>query len=330
MKRRQPQNSTGSLSIGSSISDDASRDSPLEEEPDVDDTFISFTTTETKCEQLYGRGIELKSQGELQPALSVFLDCLKKMQECQYFAKLPLTLHQLAEIHHALQLYDKAVEYAQAEKLFYEAVIIDLVNKKGGSRTPRRKSDPAEYGDLLLRKADELEKLSHLCAREKNFQLALDYCGKVAKIQQSVLGPEHPVTINTLEYFTVLYAEVGKRDYISAMKQLESRVEIESDLPESLPAVQEEEIRCDLELSEDTVQQEESSTPDVEEGPVRDEESGTPIATHPNVDLTELVAKNTPLSTSRSSVVRLFRSVPVWLILVAVFTQMLIVGFFIM
>lgn len=216
----------------------ANGQSLLDHEDELEeDTFITFTTTESRCEQLYEKGLELKSQGQLEDALSCLLECLSKMQECQYFAKLAQTLHQLAELYHTLERYDKAVEFAQAEKLFYEAVIIDMQEKKeNGTKKPqkgrRRKRtdlydpDPSDsYGDLLILKADEYEKLARLCAQEKKFPLALDYCGKAVKIRQSVFGPDHPVTAGSLEYFTVLYAEVGRKQYAAALRQAEQDIE---------------------------------------------------------------------------------------------------------
>ena len=43
-----------------------------------DDAFITFKTTETRCEELYERGVGLKSQ-RLEDALWCFLECLKEM-----------------------------------------------------------------------------------------------------------------------------------------------------------------------------------------------------------------------------------------------------------
>lgn len=199
-----------------------------------DDAFISFSTAESKCEEAYERGVELKSCGQLESALSIFLECLGMMQECQYFAKLAQTLHHLAEIYHSLEQYDKAVEFAQAEKLFYEAVILDLHKSKEGNAKmkPKKKTvavpDPTDsYGDLLIGKADEFDRLAHLCADEKKFQLALDYCGKAVKIRQSVFGSEHPVTVGSLEYFTILYAEVGRCQYATALQTIATPVPVD-------------------------------------------------------------------------------------------------------
>ncbi len=239
-------------SLGSSVSqelaqpDDQTLHEEDEEEELEDDAFgICFTTTESKCEELYEQGMLLKTQGQLDTALACFVDSLKRMQECHFFAKLPHTLHELAELYHTMERYDKAVEFAQAEKLFYEAVLIDYHggkrDGKGNHGTAQGCSDPANYGDLLVKKASEFEELSRLCARDKNFQLALDYCGKAAKIRQSVFGQEHPSTVATLEYFTELYAEVGRMQYATAVHRMSERSEnVSSPLEETVAKIGEE------------------------------------------------------------------------------------------
>ena len=244
-----PLGSRASSCYSGSASDhdiDMHQHGPSDEDWDEGDTFISFTTTESKCEQLFEEGLQYKTRGELDQAEPCFLKCLEGMQECQYFAKLPQTLHFLAEIYQSLQCYDKAVEFASAEKLFYEAVLIDATQsqvretttkpvaagekKPRGKRRPfskkpkdqswRRGSNPAEYGDLMIKKADEYHHLAKLCADQKKYKLALDYCGKAVKIRKSVFGDNHPVTVETLDYLTVLYAEVGRVEYAAALKNM--------------------------------------------------------------------------------------------------------------
>ena len=211
-----------------------------EEESDEEDAFISFEATESRCERLYQHGLELKLRGNIEQSLSSFLGCMEGMQECQYFARLPQTLHQLAELYNSLECYDKALEYAKAEKLFYEAVLIDSQKTNdGGTKTKSKRrpfskkskpvaspeSNPAEYGNLLIKKAEEFERLAQVCAEEKKFEIALDYCGKATNIRQSVFGPNHQITLASLEYFTLLYAEVGKHNYSEALHEQTKRNE---------------------------------------------------------------------------------------------------------
>ena len=216
------------------------------DDSDQEDGGISFTTTETKCERLFEQGLKQKLSGEVQSSLSCFLDCLRGMQECQYFSKLPQTLRHLGELYHILGSYDKAVEFAQAEKLFYEAVIVgtgcdsarkdDAAKRVKSKRKPFGKrrsssrssgggSNPAEYGELLIKKADEYEMLARICTKERKFELAVDYSGKAAKLKRSVYGPDHPVTLASLEYFTLVYAEMGRMEYAMAMRQAEGGID---------------------------------------------------------------------------------------------------------
>ena len=245
MDRRlhDPLGSRASSCYSSSDHDYEMHHSTSDDEFDGEGTFISFTTTETKCEELFEEGLQHKLRGELDQAVPCFLKCLEGMQECQYFAKLPQTLHILAEVYQSLQCYDKAVEFAQAEKLFYEAVLIDSsrsqvsetgrtaperkqrtkrkpFGKKPRDQSWRRGSNPAEYGDLMIKKADEYNHLAKLCAKQQKYDLALDYCGKAANIRKSVFGDNHPVTKETLDYLTVLYAEVGRAEYVSVIQTM--------------------------------------------------------------------------------------------------------------
>ncbi len=197
---------------------------------------ISFTTTETKCELLFEQGLELKICGDMERALTCFLDCLKGMQKCQYFAKLPQTLHHLGELYSTSGNTEIALEFAQAEKLFYEAVLVSSENtakdkstktkrklfaKRRTTKTKNSGSNPAEYGNLLIKKAVEYEMLARMCAKEKKFDLAVDYSGKAANLKRSVYGNDHPDSISAMETFTLMYAEMGRSDYATALKQVE-------------------------------------------------------------------------------------------------------------
>ena len=340
-----------------------------------EEAFITFTTAESRCEQLYEKGLELKSQGQLEDALSCLLECLSKMQECQYFAKLAQTLHHLAELHHTLERYDKAVEFAQAEKLFYEAVIIDIQEKKekeNGTKKHqkgrRRKHpdlydpDPSDsYGDLLILKADEYEKLARLCAQEKTFPLALDYCGKAVKIRQSVFGPDHPITTRSLEYFTVLYAEVGRKQYAAALQQVEQEIEPANSASACRPTDKEafERLRensdslispvCGTDLGtfhrEDenhTCKSDDCTDLDHDQPHVPSQNSTATIKDHDNSTHTEhnhnykkpTLEPEEPnnyyfVGSPGTVVVRTLKSIPLWLIAFAVLAQLVIVVFFI-
>ena len=368
VQRRQVQQT--SASCGRS---DSGQSHLAEQEDEPEDAFITFTTTESRCEQLYEKGMELKSQGQLEDALSCLLECLSRMQECQYFAKLAQTLHQLAELHHTLERYDKAVEFEQAEKLFYEAVIVDLQDPDKREVTERKstKKNPKgrrhkhlepdlsdSYGDLLILKADEFEKLARLCAQEKKFQLALDYFGKAVKIRQSVFGPDHPVTTSSLEYFTVLYAEMGRKQYNAALQQVEQEIDPLKSANLALPPgpTDHDKEAFDQRLSENS---DASVTPlcgtNQDTSPKQDEKQSH--------DLKHLHSQNSPTAIKEHAedsthtelnqgyrkpyieqeelnnyyfvgspgtvIVRTLKSIPLWLIAFAMLAQLVIVVFFI-
>ncbi len=44
-------------------------------------------------------------------------------------------------------------------------------------------------------------------------QMALEYQAKATKLRQELYGDTHDVTKKSLDFFTVVYAEVGKQQY---------------------------------------------------------------------------------------------------------------------
>lgn len=170
---------------------------------DIDeDTFITFKTTETKCDEMYHHGIQLKANGYLQEALSCFLECAKQMQDTQYSKRFPQTLREIAALYRNLEFQEKATEFAKAELLFYEALIAGSQYEE--ARCP---PDAPEDKETLIRKAEEYEKMAQFSRSRSKRKSALDYCGRAAKLRQVVLGTENELTLRTMEYFAVLYSE---------------------------------------------------------------------------------------------------------------------------
>lgn len=184
---------------------------------------IIFTTLESRCEQLYLQGLEFQQGSDLEAALSCFLRCLEGMQKCEYFAKLPQTLHQLAKVCKALDNVERAEDYAKAERLFYEAVSESPVERgdvakqkpkrKPFSKKPRSLTsgvcNPADYFPVLTKKADEFDRLARLCAMEGNFECALDHCGNAASIRGCIYGQQHFLTAASLDYYGLLYTQAS-------------------------------------------------------------------------------------------------------------------------
>nr|XP_058942417.1 uncharacterized protein LOC131770716 isoform X2 [Pocillopora verrucosa] len=192
---------------------------------------------------LYEKGIKFKKKGNLRHALYCLLACVRGLKDGSHFQQLPECLHNIAEIYSQLGDYENAVSFAQAEKLYYETSLISagsMVQQEQdgsdsvGSTSPSDqttgnttrttealhavKDDPKEQ-TAEARSANEYEKLAHMCLKQKDAQLALEYCGKAVKLRQSIYGEEHPVTKKTLDLFTVIYAEMGKEQYTAAMQK---------------------------------------------------------------------------------------------------------------
>lgn len=198
---------------------------PYYEDESDGESPIVFTTSESRCEQLYHEGLEMQCRSDLEGALSCFLRCLEGMQQCEYFAKLPQTLHQLSTVYSILNCSDKAEEFAKAEKLFYQSVTTEPkpAEAGGGARGGRTKRrpfskkpkpatrsevcNPADYFPTLSRRAEELDSLSRVCAKEGKYDLAKEYCSNAATIRACIFGENHYLTSVSLDLYGILCRE---------------------------------------------------------------------------------------------------------------------------
>ncbi|XP_003728558.1 uncharacterized protein LOC100893473 [Strongylocentrotus purpuratus] len=202
---------------------------------------------------LYREGSRRQEEGHLEGALACYLGAITGLSEGSTFEELPRCLHAVADIYFEHKEYEKAVYFIQAEKMYYETALIDIVSvqKDSGSKAERKpsKGEGEEQHDEQLdeepgeesshdksddldddlspdaKKGQEMENLARLCLKEGKLQLALDYCGKATKMYQTVYGEDHPVTIASLDLFTVIYADVGKKLYSDAMQKFEKEEE---------------------------------------------------------------------------------------------------------
>ncbi|XP_061552812.1 nutritionally-regulated adipose and cardiac enriched protein homolog isoform X1 [Phycodurus eques] len=176
-------------------------------------------------EGLFELGQQLQQQGEYQAALHCFLSCLLGLTHVQSFTSLPNCLHQIAELFITEKNYGKALQFIQAEKMFYEVALIELTALHGstglqeepslgsaGRATPEELSEQASQ-------AQHLERLAHLCIMSKQPHLALEYSGKAAQIHQRAFGNDHPITARSLEFMATVYAEIGKTEYSDSLGQ---------------------------------------------------------------------------------------------------------------
>ncbi|XP_020909273.1 uncharacterized protein LOC110247210 [Exaiptasia diaphana] len=197
---------------------------------------------------LYDKAVRLKRKGSFTNALQCFLCCLQGLKERNRFPVLPECLHHIADIYSKQEDYETAIQFAQAEKLYYETALITInrdEKPEPWDSIPYRKpasninttSQDQTFTQTAVseeaRKADEYEKLAHMCLKQKNPQLALDYCAKAVKLQQACYGEQHPTTLQTLDLFTVIYAEMGKQQYKAAMEKFTAAQEKEQQTKQS-------------------------------------------------------------------------------------------------
>ncbi|KAG7466317.1 hypothetical protein MATL_G00163520 [Megalops atlanticus] len=121
--------------------------------------------------------------------------------------------------------YVKALQFIQAEKMFYEVALLELTALQG-SAGPQ---DAAPLGSAGWESPEELseqasqardyERLAQLCIMSKRPHLALEYSGKATKIRQKAFGNDHPITARSLELLASVYAEIGKTEYSDSLGQ---------------------------------------------------------------------------------------------------------------
>ncbi|XP_077395435.1 nutritionally-regulated adipose and cardiac enriched protein homolog isoform X2 [Festucalex cinctus] len=176
-------------------------------------------------EGLFELGQQLQQQGEYQAALHCFLSCLLGLTHVQSFTSLPNCLHQIAELFITEKNYGKALQFIQAEKMFYEVALIELTALHGSTGPQEDPSlgsagwaTPEELSEQACQ-AQQLERLAQLCIMSKQPHLALEYSGKAAKIHQRAFGNDHPVTSRSLELMATVYAEIGKTEYSDSLGQ---------------------------------------------------------------------------------------------------------------
>lgn len=172
---------------------------------------------------VFEKGLQLDKDGKKTEALKCYLRCLVGLKESSRFALLPQCLRNIGDIYYGQDEYDKAISFIQAEKLYYESVLIDdsELQKRIDEVTAIGAGEGTDVNVDALR-ATEYEQLAKLCVDEKQPQLALEYAGKATKLRQKVYGDGHPLVQQSLDYFATVYAEVGKVHYTESMNKLET------------------------------------------------------------------------------------------------------------
>ncbi|GFS11420.1 tetratricopeptide repeat [Elysia marginata] len=188
--------------------------------------------TVTARNELFQRGLEYERQDKPNLALQCYLGCINGLKSKSYFVLLPQCLHNIAQIYRDQENYERAIHFAQAEKLFYETSLIETeeIQKKIEEVATGVGDGPKDINDLNIHalQAEEYEHLAKLCLDKNQQQLALEYAGKSTKLKQAVYGRDHEKTKASLNMFAALYAEVGKLQYSDSINILN-----ENDSPDS-------------------------------------------------------------------------------------------------
>lgn len=195
-------------------------------ETDEEDTFITFKTTETKCDEMYHQGMQLKTNGYVQEALACFLECAKLMRDTQYSKRFPQTLREIAELYRSLQFHEKAAGFVKAELFFYESLL-----NGPQYEDVRCSASAAEDKEALIRRADEYEKMAQVNRSQNKHKCALNSCGRAVRLRQAIFGTENELTLRTIEYFAVLYDESEKSECVGKAAEEKKRA---SPPPETL------------------------------------------------------------------------------------------------
>ena len=183
---------------------------------------------------LYNKAVSFWRKGSNNHALLCFLGCLKGLQSSSKFSMLPQCMTNISKIYAEAGDYTKAVQFMQGTKLYYETAIIeagatvDQYKKESGNGNEYKPLDLDACLDDAKR-ANEYERLSHACLKQRKFQLALEYSGKATKLRQQVYGDEHSVTVQSLDLFTVIYAEMGKQQYSEAMEKYSDNSQVKDE-----------------------------------------------------------------------------------------------------
>ena len=184
--------------------------SPVSEEDGEDDNcFITFTTSESRCDALFEEGLDMVARGDPNSALCTFLETLTALQDCQYTNRLLPTLHQVASAYGVLGEVGKSREILDTLSVMQEALDEEM-REKWRERKGKRKGkvggslmlEQADCGNLFLKKAESCLKLASEHELNGDHSSALEMA---FRLQQYTLGPGHPTTVKSLRNLIAIY-----------------------------------------------------------------------------------------------------------------------------
>ncbi|XP_067847810.1 nutritionally-regulated adipose and cardiac enriched protein homolog isoform X2 [Heptranchias perlo] len=155
-----------------------------------DYTFPKKSMLNNRREQLYAKGMQYLQQGKSEAALKSFRNCLQGLTEMDSFVSLPQCLHQIAEMYLEEDDYNRALQFVQAEKMYYEAALINLTAMKEESATDEGGSwNSSEKSSRQAHLARDYKKLTKLCSMSNKSHLALECSGEKLFVSENPASP---------------------------------------------------------------------------------------------------------------------------------------------
>ena len=184
-----------------------------EDEEEEEGCYITFTTSESRCDALFDRGVDMVAEGDPSAALSAFLETLTALQDCQYTNKLLPTLYQVAEAYRILGETDKSMEISDTVSTMQE--VLDAATREKwrerkmlgrvGSMFQDQQQQSTDCGALFLKKAEETIGLVCELQEKSDLEHAVESAEIAFRILQFTLGPQHARTLQSLRDLTTLY-----------------------------------------------------------------------------------------------------------------------------
>lgn len=149
------------------------------------------------------------AQGDPNAALRIFLETLTALQECQYTNKLLPTLYQVAEAYSVLGEVEKSREISDTVSMMQEA-LDEVMKEKWKERKAKGKKasmliEQVDCGNLFLKKAESYLILVRDSQDNGDKECAIELTECAFRIQQYVLGPQHPAVIRSLRNIIAYY-----------------------------------------------------------------------------------------------------------------------------
>lgn len=173
-------------------------------------------------ESFYDKAITYEEKKEYKKALDYYLAYLHGFNEVyEHENSFPDTvvkvIRNLTKLCQASGEYEMALQFLQAEKFLYENALVRQsqenqnlestdIKSKSNTKTTKQKTKQ----EMILDRAEALDKLSELMLKEKKLEMAVSYASKALQLRQQA-------SIETkqedMDQFIRAYAELGRETY---------------------------------------------------------------------------------------------------------------------